>query len=110
MDINFLKNILDKLGLLRHPILIFGILGATLLIVFSPNMLQHSQSVGGFMIVSAITLIFATFGFYVYAYHKLPRSAQEIAFLASLKEQIKHDKNVRSGRRINGLKSKRNKR
>jgi hypothetical protein len=108
MDVNFLKNILDKLGLLRHPILIFGVISASLFFIFGKD--QQSQSVGSFMAISAVLLVFASFGFYAYAYFNLPGNAQQIAFLDSLKEQIKQDKNVRSGRRINGLKSKRNKR
>ena len=107
------KSILDQLGLLRNPCLIFGMLGSILLFGFGREMLEseHSESrtLGIFIAISAVILIFATLGFYIYAYTHLPGNVQEAAFLNHIKEQVLQDKKIRARNKNDERKSKRSK-
>lgn len=105
------KSILEQLGLLRNPCLIFGIVGSLSLFWFDREMLESEYfelRIAGIIIALAgVLLIFVTLGFYIYAYTHLPGSAQEAAFLNHIKEQVEQDKSIRTGNNKNDRKSKR---
>ena len=89
---NPIKSIVGRLGQLRNQLLIFAILASLLMCFFGNALLSGNGGpetvVGVILFLAAVVLIFSAFGFYVFAYLRLPTTAQEAAFLEGARKTL----------------------
>lgn len=104
MNTSFQKEILNKLGTIKNEILIYAVIG--IIIINSVGLTltlddDPVRTISGIVMHFLSMVIFAGFGiFYVYAFLRLPSSAQELYFLSSADKILKeHDD------KANGLKT-----
>jgi Na+-transporting methylmalonyl-CoA/oxaloacetate decarboxylase gamma subunit len=93
------NDILNQLGLLRNPCLVFGILGTIMFFDFARELLEsehlETRVLGLVISLAGMILVFVVLIFYIYAYLHLPANVQQFAFLDNIKEAVREDKKVR---------------
>ena len=90
-DPMFYQYIFSKLGIIKNPLLVYGIIAALILLTFgsvSDPPLRSTLMIGGMTILLSAPLLWFV------AYIKLPSTAQERAFEANTSELVNQHKNI----------------
>ncbi len=83
------QPLLSKLGPLKHQLLVYALIAGIILLIFgrySPTPFRYVLGASG------IAMLFCGPGFWLFAYLKLPNSAQERAFLNTTATMVTHDR------------------
>jgi uncharacterized membrane protein len=92
------KGILNRLGIVKNQLLVFVVLILLILngsaAALDRQTATHLQQAGGLVMhLASIPIVLLGIGFYIYAYLRLPSSAQELVFVTEAQTITKeHEK------------------